>query len=182
MDQKHEKAALDLIQRMMAIEIPQEVPPPMGKRPRAWIEGRDGQVYVCFWPGGDPLQLRVIDMVYPLAGTIPEEMAVIWRLQQPHLSAGYPAVNEPAAYVYAAALAVSSKVRETTFLAPLAPHIQGDGDIVRSEEELPPIPTVPNWVYRAQFVERIGRKERYPVVVVDPETLAILPDDPLEPK
>jgi hypothetical protein len=110
-------------------------------------------------------------------------MAVIWRLQHSHLSEGYTEVNEPAAYVYAAALAVSSMVRRTIFLAPLAPHIQGDGDVVYNDDDLPPIPTTPNWVYRAHLVDRINRRHwRGHVVVIDPETLDILPDDPLEPK
>jgi len=183
MDRRYEKSAVDLIQRMMAIEIPREVPPPMGKRPRAWIEDRNGQVYICFWPGGDPHQLRVIDMVYPLAGVIPEEVSIVWRLQRPRLLEGYPEVNEPAAYVYAAALAVSDKVQMTTFLAPLAPHIQGDGDVVFNDDDLPPIPTTPNWVYRAHFIERVNRRDwRDHIVVVGPETLNILPNAPLEPK
>jgi len=184
MDQRYERTAVDLIQQMMTIEIPREVPPPMGKRPRAWIEDSNDLVYICFWPGGDPHQLRVIDMVYPLAGTIPEEVSIVWRLQQPHLLDGYPEVNEPAAYVYAAALAVADKVQQmTTFLAPLAPHIRGDGDVVFSDDDLPPIPTTPNWVYRAHFIERVNRRDwRDHIVVVDPETLNILPSGSLEPK
>jgi hypothetical protein len=178
MDSKYEKAAVDLVQRMMTVGIPREVSPPIGKRPRAWIEDRNGQVYICFWPGGDPLQLRVIDMIYPLVGTIPEGASIVWWLQYPHLTADYSAANEPAAYVYAAALAVSSMVKKKTFLAPLVPHIQHN-DIIFNNEGLLSVPIIPNWVYRAQFVERTDRpdrrNERDDEVFVDPETLKILP-------
>ena len=180
MDSMHAKATtITLVRRMVLIPIQHEVPTPFAERPRAWVEDRYGRAYICFWPGGDPQRRRVIDMVQPVEGSIPEGLEVVWRLQLPHLLWGYSTANTPAAYVYAAALAVSGSLTATTiFVAPQVPPIQGDGDIVRGDVDLPPVPASPTWVYRVVVAMQDGRRKPS-VAYVHPVTLDVL-DGPLE--